>query len=207
MFGCQTDRGYSHDSFVDKTPEWQRREFFLNHHSSFSPRESRNVPAISYRGSFLGFSTTNYSCQHQTATTSTTGIKVASKQEKYAKIRDKKKQIPIESLCRHCPPQFSSYLTYTRKLKFEDRPDYAALRRIFRDILMSDQWCPLQPAEDPNMFDWEKVGRSSERSVVSAAAGRGPKSDWEKVGGSERSVASSAAGRGPKSVFAKEKVE
>jgi len=86
-----------------------------------------------------------------------TGIKVVSKQEKYAKIREKKKSIPIEVLCKNCPPQFASYLTYTRKLKFEDRPDYSSLRRIFRDIMQNPSWCPLNPGEDPNQFDWEKI--------------------------------------------------
>lgn len=85
------------------------------------------------------------------------GIKVATKQDKYAKIRERKKNIAIEQLCKHCPPQFASYLSYVRKLKFEDRPDYAALRRLFRDILQSDVWCPLSPGQDPTQFDWEKL--------------------------------------------------
>ncbi|CAD7930758.1 unnamed protein product [Amoebophrya sp. A25] len=86
------------------------------------------------------------------------GIKMQSKQEKYARIRDKKKSVGVEHLCRNCPPQFASYLSYCRKLKFEDRPDYAALRRLFRDIASADStWCPLEEGEDPNAFDWEKI--------------------------------------------------
>ncbi|CAD7935189.1 unnamed protein product [Amoebophrya sp. A120] len=83
------------------------------------------------------------------------GIKVASKQEKYAKIRDKKKAVPIETLCRNCPLQFASYLSYCRKLRFEDRPDYAALRRIFRDIVVQEM--EGEPEGTEPQFDWEKL--------------------------------------------------
>mmetsp|Transcript_17725 Transcript_17725/g.44304 ORF Transcript_17725/g.44304 Transcript_17725/m.44304 type:complete len:394 (-) Transcript_17725:1642-2823(-) len=95
------------------------------------------------------------------------GIKTASKQEKYAKIRDKKKQIPTEQLCRGCPQQFASYLSYCRKLRFEDRPDYAALRRIFRDLVVEEE------GDNGHVpFDWEKIPGFDSRMKYAGKAGK-----------------------------------
>lgn len=63
------------------------------------------------------------------------GIKANNKNEKYQKIMEKKMSIPIEIQCKGLPLEFASYLNYCRSLKFEDKPDYFFLRRMFRDLL------------------------------------------------------------------------
>ncbi len=59
--------------------------------------------------------------------------------------------IPVEIQCRGLPIEFSMYLNYCRSLKFEDKPDYAFLRRLFKDLMERENlkvdfdydWCSL----------------------------------------------------------------
>jgi serine/threonine protein kinase len=62
------------------------------------------------------------------------GLKATTKKDKYEKISDKKINTTIESLCKHFPVEFATYLNYCRSLRFDDKPDYAYLRRLFRDL-------------------------------------------------------------------------
>jgi casein kinase I family protein HRR25 len=40
----------------------------------------------------------------------------------------------IEALTRGLHQEFADYLNYCRKLRFEEKPDYSVLRKIFRDL-------------------------------------------------------------------------
>lgn len=40
---------------------------------------------------------------------------------------------PIEELFQGFPPEFSVYLKYVRNLKFEEKPDYTYLKKIFKE--------------------------------------------------------------------------
>jgi len=51
-----------------------------------------------------------------------------TKEEKYEKLKQKKLQISIETLCEGLPKQFASYVSYCRGLKFEEQPDYFYLK-------------------------------------------------------------------------------
>ena len=48
---------------------------------------------------------------------------------------EEKMSTPTEVLCRGFPNEFAIYLNYTRSLRFDDKPDYSYLRKIFRDFL------------------------------------------------------------------------
>lgn len=37
-----------------------------------------------------------------------------------------------------CPQEFVQYFQYVRSLRFEDKPDYAYLRRLFRDLFAKE---------------------------------------------------------------------
>ncbi|RAL45620.1 hypothetical protein DM860_009484 [Cuscuta australis] len=76
------------------------------------------------------------------------GIKAGNKRGKYARISGMKMSISIEALCRGHPTEFASYLHYCRSLRFEDKPDYAYLRRHFRDLFIR------QGFEYDYVFDW-----------------------------------------------------
>eukprot|EP00050_Salpingoeca_kvevrii_P022792 m.132186 g.132186 ORF g.132186 m.132186 type:complete len:358 (-) comp9829_c0_seq1:403-1476(-) len=62
------------------------------------------------------------------------GLKAATKKQKYERISEKKMSTPIELLCKGFPSEFATYLTYCRSLRFDDKPDYAYLRTLFRNL-------------------------------------------------------------------------
>jgi len=76
------------------------------------------------------------------------GIKANNKQEKYHKIMEKKMTTPVEILCKGLPIEFSTYLNYCRTLKFEDKPDYSYLRKMFKELFIREG-CELD-----YMYDW-----------------------------------------------------
>jgi len=76
------------------------------------------------------------------------GLKAVGKKEKYEKIMEKKMSTPIEVLCKHFPNEFVTYLNYTRSLRFEDRPDYAYLRRVLKDLFFREGY------QYDFVFDW-----------------------------------------------------
>ena len=93
------------------------------------------------------------------------GLKAGTKKQKYEKISEKKVSTSIEvsalvtmnipcvafyrllmkeryfqALCRGYPTEFASYFHYCRSLRFDDKPDYAYLKRIFRDLFIREGW-------------------------------------------------------------------
>eukprot|EP00127_Corallochytrium_limacisporum_P000261 Clim_evm8s9 gene=Clim_evmTU8s9 len=62
------------------------------------------------------------------------GLKAVTKKQKYERISEKKLSTPIETLCKNYPAEFASYLHYCRSLRFDEQPDYAFLRKIFREV-------------------------------------------------------------------------
>jgi len=76
------------------------------------------------------------------------GLKANTKKEKYNRIAEKKMSTPVEILCKHFPTEFATYLNYCRALRFDDKPDYAYLRRLFRDLFFRQGY-----AADYR-FDW-----------------------------------------------------
>jgi hypothetical protein len=47
-----------------------------------------------------------------------------SKNEKYAAIKKKKIETPLEELCKKLPNEFKEFMDYCRALKFEQEPNY-----------------------------------------------------------------------------------
>jgi casein kinase 1 len=62
------------------------------------------------------------------------GLKAATKRQKYEKISEKKMSTPIELLTKGYPVDFTTYFQYCRSLRFDDKPDYSYLRKVFRDL-------------------------------------------------------------------------
>jgi len=79
------------------------------------------------------------------------GLKAATKKQKYEKIMEKKISTPIDLLCRGYPQEFASFLNYTRGLRFEDKPDYTYLRKLFTMIVQKEG------IVFDYMFDWTMV--------------------------------------------------
>ncbi|KAF5727006.1 casein kinase I-like [Tripterygium wilfordii] len=76
------------------------------------------------------------------------GLKAGTKKQKYDKISEKKVSTPIEVLCRSYPTEFYSFFHYCRSLRFEDKPDYSYLKRLFRDLFIREGY------QFDYVFDW-----------------------------------------------------
>ncbi|XP_042397788.1 casein kinase 1-like isoform X1 [Zingiber officinale] len=66
------------------------------------------------------------------------GLKAGNKKQKYDKISEKKVITSVEALCKSFPSEFTSYFHYCRSLRFEDKPDYSYLRRLFRELFIRE---------------------------------------------------------------------
>lgn len=55
---------------------------------------------------------------------------------------------PSEQLCRGLHPEFALYLNYIRSLRFDDKPDYSYLRKLFRDLFVREGF------QYDYVFDW-----------------------------------------------------
>lgn len=80
-------------------------------------------------------------------------LKATNKKDKYEKIMQKKLGTSIDNLCKGFPPEFAAYLTYCRNLTFEESPDYAFLRNMFKDLFQKSGF------EYDNMYDWVFVSK------------------------------------------------
>ena len=74
--------------------------------------------------------------------------KAATKKEKYEKIMESKVSTSVEALCRGYPAEFTVYLNYCKALRFEDRPDYTYLKRLFKDLFVKENYV------NDSVFDW-----------------------------------------------------
>ena len=63
------------------------------------------------------------------------GLKVRSKEDRYKRILEKKRETTTEDLCKDFPREFFEYVDYTRNLEYEENPDYDFLRKKFTDVL------------------------------------------------------------------------
>ncbi|XP_039683963.1 casein kinase 1-like protein 6 isoform X2 [Medicago truncatula] len=76
------------------------------------------------------------------------GLRAGNKKQKYDKISETKVSTPIEVLCKSYPSEFVSYFHYCRSLRFEDKPDYSYLKRLFRDLFIREGY------QFDYVFDW-----------------------------------------------------
>ncbi|XP_058197151.1 protease Do-like 9 isoform X3 [Rhododendron vialii] len=101
------------------------------------------------------------------------GLKAGTKKQKYDKISEKKMLTPIEVLCKSYPSEFISYFHYCRSLRFEDKPDYSYLKRLFRDLFIREGY------QFDYVFDWTilkypQIGASSRGRIPSGSGGLNP---------------------------------
>lgn len=76
------------------------------------------------------------------------GLRAQTKKEKYEIIKEKKVTTSVESLCKGFPQEFADYLEYCHKLKFDEKPDYALLRKLFKDLFIRKGF------EYDYLYDW-----------------------------------------------------
>lgn len=96
------------------------------------------------------------------------GLKAGNKKQKYERISEKKVQTSIEALCRGYPTEFASYFHYCRSLRFDDKPDYAYLKRIFRDLFIREGF------QFDYVFDWTILKYQQSQIVAPPPRAIGP---------------------------------
>lgn len=79
------------------------------------------------------------------------GLPAQGKKEKYEKIMDCKIVTTVEALCSGFPVEFANYLNYCKNLRFEDRPDYSYLRRMFKELFFKENY------NNDFVYDWTSV--------------------------------------------------
>ncbi|KAF7347425.1 Kinase-like protein [Mycena venus] len=102
------------------------------------------------------------------------GLKAATKKQKYDRIMEKKMTTPTDLLCRGFPNEFGIFLNYTRALRFDDKPDYSYLRKLFRDLFVREgyqydyvfDWSVQRGAQDDGSAGTSKGAASGRRKVV-----------------------------------------
>jgi casein kinase I family protein HRR25 len=110
------------------------------------------------------------------------GLKAATKKQKYDRIMEKKMTTPTELLCRGFPSEMAIYLNCCRSLRFDDKPDYSYLRKLFRDLFVREGF------QYDYIFDWSIQQRSNTEDKAAQAAGGMPH------GGNETSTKAVAGG-------------
>jgi len=79
------------------------------------------------------------------------GLRAKTKAQKYEKISEKKLSTPVEELCKGAPAEFGTYQNYVRSLRFEEKPDYAYLRQLIRNLFHR------QGFSYDYVFDWNTL--------------------------------------------------
>lgn len=93
------------------------------------------------------------------------GLKAATKKIKYEKISEKKMSTPIEVLCKGFPPEFVTYFQLCRSLRFEDKPDYSYVRKLFRDLFIREGY------QYDYVFDWTILKYQQTQALTRPSAG------------------------------------
>ncbi|CAD6569972.1 MAG: serine/threonine protein kinase [Tremellales sp. Tagirdzhanova-0007] len=103
------------------------------------------------------------------------GLKGPTKKQKYDRVKEKSESpkfydrgivtvpdrtpemtTPSEALTRAFPNEFATYLNYCRSLRFDDKPDYPYLRKLFRQLFIREGF------EYDYVFDWSVRPPSSD---------------------------------------------
>ncbi|KAG0047225.1 serine/threonine protein kinase, partial [Gryganskiella cystojenkinii] len=96
------------------------------------------------------------------------GLKAATKKQKYDRIMEKKMTTSTDILCRGFPQEFSIYLNYVRSLRFDDKPDYSYLRKLFRDLFVREGF-QYDYVFDWTIYKYEKEGTRSQQMAMADA--------------------------------------
>jgi serine/threonine protein kinase len=88
------------------------------------------------------------------------GLKIKSKEDKYRKILDKKKETSSKDLCMNFPDEFREYVEYTRNLDYEEEPKYEKYRNKFYNLI-----CKKRGESFDYIYDWTTESDLKKREV------------------------------------------
>ena len=89
------------------------------------------------------------------------GLKLKTKDNRYQKILDKKKETTSEELCKNFPVEFKQYIDYTRNLAYAENPDYDKLRKNFINVVTKTEGETFD-----FIYDWTTPGDIKKRKNV-----------------------------------------
>jgi serine/threonine protein kinase len=107
------------------------------------------------------------------------GIRGETKQLRNEKIKTKKMETPLESVCQGEAAYLHDFIEICRGLDFYDHPPYGRLRRLIRDALAEAK------CEYDLVFDW-CVKCESDADTASSAEGSSHEDDKKKIIGKRR---------------------
>lgn len=97
------------------------------------------------------------------------GLKAATKRQKYDRIMEKKMTIPNDVLTKGLPGEFLEYMNYVKNLRFDDKPDYGYLRKLFRDLFKRENY-RYDYVFDWTLYKFQQQERQKEYKVVEGQA-------------------------------------
>ncbi|GFU34705.1 casein kinase I isoform epsilon [Nephila pilipes] len=86
------------------------------------------------------------------------GFRGGTIKQRIDKVCEKKMFTPVEELCRTFAPEFETYISYCRTLWFDENPDYAYLRQLFRNLSRK------QGFTYDSVFDWNMLPSGGNRN-------------------------------------------
>lgn len=96
------------------------------------------------------------------------GLVVKQKENRYAKILEKKMSFPLSSLCTGFPRQFEELISYTRALQYEEDPNYDYMVNLMMQVLNNMKF------KLDYHYDWlseEDIKQLKQKKTMSTNAG------------------------------------
>ena len=84
------------------------------------------------------------------------GVKTKNKKEKHKKIMELKEEYNPDKLCEGLPEEFPTLLKYSRKLDFEEKPDYKNIKIMFKQLISANK------QQMDWKFDWDLWDKNKE---------------------------------------------
>ena len=84
-------------------------------------------------------------------------IKSKTRLEKLKKTYTGKKHTTIEELCQGCPKEFKYYITYCRKLGYDEKPNYNYIHDLFNKMMKRYKY------RYDLVFDWDEYSNTDEK--------------------------------------------
>lgn len=75
---------------------------------------------------------------------------------------EKKLQTPIDQLCKGLPNEIQQYMTYVKNLKYDEKPDYSFLKKIFKERFVKEGY------EYDYVYDWILIPMSTRSPFYSS---------------------------------------
>ena len=92
------------------------------------------------------------------------GLHVKNKEDRYHKIMEIKIETTPYELRKGFPKEYEDYVEYTRKLEYEEDPDYEYLTNLFKSILKE---------EIDYIYDWDLINKTTNTCTTSNTSKKG----------------------------------